>query len=208
MRGPEQAQATTPDNDPSASPSSDVIVQIKAKLLGVSKPPVWRRLQLRADTRLDHLHEMIVAAFGWQDHHMHVFTIGPEEFGVPEPELGFADERHVSIGELIGGIGDKLRYTYDFGDDWEHEITVEDLLDADPDTHYPVLVAAKGACPPEDCGGRWGYADLKEILADPSHERDQEMIDWLGLENSSAFDPSAVATDHIEQELALNGASR
>jgi hypothetical protein len=204
----EQADVTTPDEDQSASPSTDVIVQIKVKLLGVSKPPVWRRLQLRADTRLDHLHEMIVAAFGWQDYHMHVFASGPDEFGVPDPELGFADERRVSLGELIGGVGDQLRYTYDFGDDWQHEIVVEDLLDADPEIHYPILVAAKGACPPEDCGGPWGYAELKEIVADASHEQHQQMLDWLGLENSSAFDPDAVTTDQIEQELALNGASR
>ncbi len=190
------------------STGTEVIVQIKIKLLGVSKPPVWRRLQLRADTRLDQLHETIIAAFGWQDYHMHVFTSGPEEFGLPDPELGHADERRVSLGQLIGGVGDKLRYTYDFGDDWEHEIAVEDLLDAEPNTHYPVLVAAKGACPPEDCGGPWGYAELKDILADPSHEQHQEMLDWLGLDNSSAFDPSAVTTDHIEQELALSGAGR
>lgn len=188
--------------------SGDVIVQIKVKLLGVSKPPVWRRLQLRADTRLDHLHELIVAAFGWQDYHMHSFASGRDEFGVPEPELGFIDERHVSLGELIGGVGDRLRYTYDFGDDWQHEIGVEELLDADPDIHYPVLITAKGACPPEDCGGPWGYAELKEILADPSHEQHQEMLDWLGLDNASDFDPNAVATNPIQQEPALSGVNR
>jgi hypothetical protein len=186
----------------------DVIVQIKVKLLGVSKPPVWRRLQLRADTRLDHLHETLVAAFGWQDYHMHCFSSGPEEFGVPDPELGFIDERRVSLGELIGGVGDRLRYTYDFGDDWQHEIVVEELVDPDPHTHYPVLVAAKGACPPEDCGGPWGYAELKEILADPSHDQHQDMLDWLALDNPSEFDPAAVETEDIEEELALSGAGR
>lgn len=182
------------------SRSHDVIVQVKVKLLGVSKPPVWRRLQLRADTRLDHLHEAIQAAFGWQDYHMHSFASGHDEFGLPDPELGFIDERGVTLGELIGRVGDRLRYTYDFGDDWQHELLVEDLLDADPGIHYPVLVAAKGACPPEDCGGPWGHAELKQILADPSHEQHQEMLDWLGLENASEFDPGAV--------LALTSASR
>jgi hypothetical protein len=67
---------------------------------------------------------------------------------------------------------------------------------------------AKGACPPESCGGPWGHADLKAILADPSHEQHQEMLDWLGLDNSSAFDPHAVTTDQIAEEVALNGASR
>ncbi len=182
------------------SRSHDVIVQVKIKLLGVSKPPVWRRLQLRADARLDHLHEVIQAAFGCQDYHMHCFSSGDDELGVPDPELGFIDERGVTIGELIGGVGDRLRYTYDFGDDWQHEIVVEDLLDADPGIHYPVLVAAKGACPPEDCGGSWGYAELKEILADSSHQQHQEMLDWLGLDNASEFDPDAA--------LALTSPSR
>jgi hypothetical protein len=198
-----RADTTTPKQDP-----SEVIVQIKIKLLGVSKPPVWRRLQLPADTRLDHLHDIITAAFGWQGYHMHVFTSGPEEFGLPDPELGHTDERHISLGQLVSGIGDRLRYTYDFGDDWEHEIIVEDLLDTDPDIHYPALVAAKGACPPEDCGGPWGYADLKAILADPSHEQHQEMLDWLGLDNTNAFDPNTVTLDQLEEEVALNGASR
>jgi hypothetical protein len=189
------------------SPAHNVIVQIKVKLLGVAKPPVWRRLQLRADTRLDHLHEILQAALGWENYHMHVFSFGDEEFGNPNPELGFSDERQVTLGELID-LGARFRYTYDFGDDWEHEITVEDLLDADPDTHYPVLVAAKGACPPEDCGGRWGYANLREILAHPDHDEHQEMLEWLGVDNASEFDPAAVTTEDIDYELALTGASR
>jgi pRiA4b ORF-3-like protein len=189
------------------SPAHNVIVQIKVKLLGVARPPVWRRLQLRADTRLDHLHEILQAALGWENYHMHVFSFGDEEFGNPDPELGFSDERQVTLGELTD-LGARFRYTYDFGDDCEHEITVEDLLDADPDTHYPVLVAAKGARPPEDCGGRWGYANLKEILADPDHDEHQEMLEWLGLDNASEFDPAAVTTEDIDYELALTGASR
>src|ERR1039458_1930921 len=179
-----RAGATTPKQG-----RSEVIVQIKIKLLGVAKPPVWRRLQLPADTRLDHLHAICSAALGAENYPMHVFTSGREEFGEPDPELAHSDERAVSLGQLIGGISDRLRYTYDFGDNWEHEIVVEDLLDPDPDTHYPLLVTAKGACPPEDCGGPWGYADLKAILADPSHEQHQQMLDWLGLDNTTAFDP-------------------
>ncbi|MGH2985196.1 MAG: plasmid pRiA4b ORF-3 family protein [Solirubrobacterales bacterium] len=184
---------------------ADVVVEIKVKLQGVSKPPVWRRLRLRANTPLDRLHEAIVAAFGWQGYHMHVFSSGPDEFGVPDPELGFIDERRVSLGQLIGGVGERLRYTYDFGDGWEHEIVAEELLDADPAVHYPILVEAKGACPPEDCGGPWGYAELKEILADPTHDQHQEMLEWLGLDDASAFDPGAVDVDDREEELALSG---
>jgi hypothetical protein len=191
------------------SPAHNVIVQIKIKLLGVTKPPVWRRVQLRADTPLDQLHEILQAALGWENYHLHAFSIGEEEFGPRDPDLALdlADERKVTLGELTD-IGARFRYTYDFGDNWEHEILVEDLLDTDPDTHYPILVAAKGACPPEDCGGRWSYTDLKAILANPNDEQHQQMLEWLGLENASEFDPNAVPSDTIDYELALTGASR
>jgi Plasmid pRiA4b ORF-3-like protein len=190
------------------SPAHNVIVQIKVKLLGVTKPPVWRRVELRADTRLDQLHEILQAALGWENYHLHAFSFGEEEFGPRDPELNldFSDERQVTLGELTD-IGARFRYTYDFGDNWEHEILVEDLLDLDPDTHYPILVASNGACPPEDCGGAWGYADLKEILADPNDERHREMLEWLGLENDSEFDPATVPSENIDYELALTGTS-
>ncbi len=191
------------------SPAHNVIVQIKVKLLGVTKPPVWRRVQLHADTRLEQLHEILQAALGWENYHLHVFSFGEEEFGPGDPELDldFSDERQVTLGELTD-LGARFRYTYDFGDNWEHEILVEELLEPNPDTHYPILVAAKGACPPEDCGGTWGYTDLKAILADPNNEQHQEMLEWLGLENASEFDPAAVPTNDIDYELALNGVSR
>jgi hypothetical protein len=191
------------------SPAHNVIVQIKIKLLGVTKPPVWRRVQLRADTPLDQLHEILQAALGWENYHLHAFSIGEEEFGPRDPDLALdlADERKITLGELTD-IGARFRYTYDFGDNWEHEILVEDLLDPDPDTHYPTLVAAKGACPPEDCGGRWSYTDLKAILANPNDEQHQQMLEWLGLENGSEFDPNAVPSDTIDYELALTAASR
>ena len=149
------------------SPAHNVIVQIKVKLLGVNKPPVWRRLQLRADTRLDRLHEILQAALGWENYHMHVFSFGEQEFGIPDRELGLSDKHQVTLGELVD-LGAGFRYTYDFGDDWEHEILVEDLLDADPDTHYPALVAAKGACPPEDCGGPWASRTSKRSSPTPT----------------------------------------
>ncbi len=191
------------------SPAHNVIVQIKIKLLGVTKPPVWRRVQLRADTRLDQLHEILQTALGWENYHLHALSFGEAQFGPRDPELAldFADERKITLSELTD-IGARLRYTYDFGDDWEHEILVEDLLDPVPDTHYPILVAAKGACPPEDCGGAWSYTDLKAILADPRDEQHQEKLEWLGLENGSEFDPTTIATDQLEHELALHSAIR
>ncbi len=184
----------------------DVIVQIKIKLLGVAKPPVWRRMQVRADTRLDQLHEVLQRALGWDNCHMHSFSFGDERYGLAH-EFGDRDEREATLGELVGP-GTRFRYTYDFGDDWEHQIVVEKLLDSDPDTHYPALLVARGACPPEDCGGAWCYDDLKLILADPNDDQHQERLDWLGLDDAGGFDPAVVDFDRLSARVAFVAAAR
>jgi hypothetical protein len=100
--------------------------------------------------------------------------------------------------------GDRLRYTYDFGDDWDHDIRLEKVLApaAGPRAPaVPVCLAGKGACPPEDCGGPWGYAALKETIADPSDEGHEEMLEWLGLEDPSDFDPAAFNLASVNARL-------
>ncbi len=179
------------------------ILQLKISLVGVSKPPVWRRLLVPADLRLDQLHDAIQAAMGWEDYHMHVFTTGPAEYGLPDPELGHRDERRASLGALVRGKGDRLRYTYDFGDGWEHDILVEAVRPAGPDALNPVCLAGKGACPPEDCGGIWGYANLREVLADSTHEEHEEMLEWLGLDSASEFDPARFDVNEVNGRLGL-----
>jgi hypothetical protein len=96
-----------------------------------------------------------------------------------------------------------VRYTYDFGDDWEHDIVLEKILPADPGTAYPVCLAGKGACPPEDCGGAWGSSDLKATLADPSDDEHEAMLEWLGLDDASEFDPAAFSPDAVNARLAF-----
>lgn len=184
------------------------VLRVKVKLVGVSRPPVWRRLLVPASFRLDRFHDILQAAMGWENYHMHVFSNGSAEFGLPHPELGFRDERTLRLDQVVKDAGDRLRYTYDFGDDWQHDVVVEEVLVADPDGFYPVCVAGKGACPPEDCGGRWGYEQLREVLADPAHEEHEEMLDWLGLEAATEFDPARLDLDEVNEELALSGAGR
>jgi Plasmid pRiA4b ORF-3-like protein len=179
----------------------DPILQVKVSLLGTSKPPVWRRLLVPADTRLDRLHRVIQAAMGWEDYHMHVFSDGSREYGRPDPELEHRDERKATLSSLLERAGDRIRYTYDFGDGWEHEIVLENGLVAEPGVRYPVCVAGKGACPPEDCGGVWGYEDLREALADPAHEQHQEMLEWLGLQTAREFDSARFDADEVNRAL-------
>ena len=97
--------------------------------------------------------------------------------------------------------GARLRYLYDFGDDWEHDLVVDAVGRADPDVSYPRCTGGRRAGPPEDCGGIWGYADLLEILADPQHEEHEERLEWLGLESAEEFDPAAFDLAEINEDL-------
>jgi hypothetical protein len=186
----------------------DFVLQVKISLLGSSKPPVWRRLLVPADIRLDRLHGVIQAAMGWEDYHMHAFSDGSCEYGLADPELGHRDERKATLGRLLKREGERMRYTYDFGDDWEHEIVVEKVLAAEPGVRYPVCVAGKGACPPEDCGGVWGYEDLCEALANPAHEQHQEMLEWLGLQTAAEFDPARFDAEEVNRALGSGDDAR
>lgn len=190
------------------SDAGKTILQLKISLIGVSKPGVWRRVLVPADIPLDRFHEVIQAAMGWEDCHMHVFTNGSAEYGLPDPELDHRDERQTMLNQLLGRSGDRIRYTYDFGDGWEHDIRVEEVLAAEPEALYPICLTGKGACPPEDCGGIWGYAHLREVLADPAHEEHEDMIEWLGLDSVAEFDPARFDVDQVNGERALAGTAR
>jgi hypothetical protein len=179
------------------------VLQLKISLVGASKPPVWRRVLVPANMRLNRLHDVIQAAMGWQGYHMHAFTAGGVDYGLPDPELGHRDERKTAVNSVIVEPGDRMRYVYDFGDDWEHDVVVEKVLVAEPGARYPVCLTGKGRCPPEDCGGVWGYGDLRETLADPTHEEHDGMLEWLGIQTAAEFD--AVAFDADDVNLILGG---
>jgi hypothetical protein len=94
-----------------------------------------------------------------------------------------------------------MRYVYDFGDHWRHDVVVEKVLTAEPGSRYPICITGKGRCPPEDCGGVWGYAELRATLADPSHEDHADMLEWLGIETAAEFDPRAFDADDVNAVL-------
>jgi hypothetical protein len=183
------------------------VLQVKVRLLESSRPPVWRRLLVPADIRLDRLHGVIQAAMGWEDCHMHAFSDGSREWR-SDPDLGRGDERKATLDRLLKGEGERIAYTYDFGDDWEHEITLEGVLTAEPGMRYPVCVAGEGACPPEDCGGVWGYQDLRDALADPAHERHEEMLEWLGLQTAAKFDAARFDVEDVNRALGAGEDAR
>lgn len=171
------------------------IYQLRISLADVS-PPVWRRVLLPGAFTLDRVHRVIQYAMGWQDLHLHSFEVGGQQYGEPDPvgELVLRDELDTRL-DAVTGKGDLFRYTYDFGDWWEHEVTVEDVFVAEPDERYPMCVDGARACPPEDVGGGAGYHELREALDDPTHLRHEQARSWLGRElDPERFDPARVTT--------------
>jgi hypothetical protein len=181
-----------------------MIYQIKVSLFG-AEPPIWRRLELPGDTSLAELHHVIQLAFGWEDSHLHVFETLYGDFGVADRELGYRAEKPVTLEQVAPGVGDRMQYTYDFGDSWEHDIVVEELLDRQP-VAYPRCTAGERAAPPEDCGGVWGYGALVDVIGDPTHPEHAERLDWLGLESADDFQPARF--DPAEVTRALTGRGR
>jgi hypothetical protein len=166
------------------------------------RPPVWRRVRVPADITLRRLHRVIQAAMGWQDYHLHEFEIGDRRYGEPDDDPWPGDEptfneSNVKLGTLIERGVERFRYVYDFGDGWEHEIVVEKVEPLDPEQPYPALITGKRACPPEDCGGVYGYLRLLEILADPRHEEHVELREWAG----KGFGPERLDLEAIRSDL-------
>jgi hypothetical protein len=150
------------------------------------------------------LHEIIQIAMGWQNCHMHEFRAGDQRFSMAAME-DFAEvddtareECNAVLSELVDDGHKKLRYWYDFGDDWWHTITIEKTLDMSPDNRHPACLAGARACPPEDIGGLWGYAEFLEAMADPKHERHRELSEWYGR----PFDPTRVDLNEVNKLLA------
>lgn len=169
--------------------------QLRVALRDVS-PPVWRRVAVPGGFTLDRLHRVIQYAMGWLNLHLHSFEIGGRQYGEPDPvgELVVYDELDVRL-DAVAGKGDVFRYTYDFGDWWEHELVVEDVFQADPDERYPVCLDGQQACPPEDVGGPRGFRELRAVLADPDHSGYQGMRAWLGRDGyPPAFHPGVAST--------------
>jgi hypothetical protein len=178
--------------------ASDTIYQLKVTLRE-SKPPIWRRIQAPSDISLARLHQILQVVMGWTDSHLHQFIVGGTIIGVPDPDFGVEvkNERTVRLSQVVRGEKSKFVYEYDFGDGWQHDILVEKVLQAEPGARYPICLAGKRACPPEDCGGVWGYDDLLEVIRNPDNPEHDEMLEWLGGD----FDPEAFDVDAVNQEL-------
>jgi len=183
-------------------PTLPEIYQIKVTLRG-TRPPIWRRLLVPSELTLEQLHGVVQAAMGWDDSHLHEFRIGSQKFGKPDPSerwLGRSvtlSERTTRLSAVIGRIGAKAVYTYDFGDSWQHELVLEKVLVPEPGQPYPTCIDGQRQGPPEDCGGIGGFYHLLEAIRDPEHADHEELSEWLGRD----FDPDAFCVDAVNRRL-------
>ncbi|MGH3777214.1 MAG: plasmid pRiA4b ORF-3 family protein [Pseudonocardiaceae bacterium] len=161
------------------------------------KPPVWRRLQVPSKTSLAELHHIVQAAMGWYDCHLHQFEVDGVDYADPAHMLDEArDEARGTLARMQ--VGQRFAYWYDFGDDWWHDISVESVARADPALTYPRCVTGRRTCPPEDCGGPWGFEELMRALGDEKHPEHEMYREWIPVD----YDPARFDLDEINEALA------
>jgi hypothetical protein len=176
------------------------IYQIKVTL-DDTHPPIWRRILVPGDSTLSDLHHIVQAVMGWNNSHLHMFTINDTIYGNPEDdeygELGTKDEKKFKLAKLFPEGGKRFKYEYDFGDSWVHTLLIEKILPPEKGKEYPVCIKGKRACPPEDMGGVWGYEGFLEAISDPNHPEHDEYIEWAGED----FDPEAFDLEEANETL-------
>ncbi|MBM3889725.1 MAG: plasmid pRiA4b ORF-3 family protein [Verrucomicrobia bacterium] len=162
-----------------SEPLPSAIYQFRIQLRSL-KPPVWRRVQVPNDLTLHQFHRVIQCVMRWGDCHLHHFEIEGARYGIPDPEMQdiLNDQRRRLCDFAVRERG-KWLYEYDYGDGWIHVLTLEEVLPPQ-EGFVPVCLKGARACPPEDCGGPWGYMDKLAILRDPTHEEHDDICDWMG----------------------------
>jgi hypothetical protein len=180
-------------------PTGRAILQVRIELRGM-KPKVWRRVLVPQTITLLKLHRVIQAAFGWRHSHLHEFITGDgERYGSSDPmdDSGSINSENVRLTTVLRTS--TLSYVYDFGDNWDHRITVEKTHAADPFMTLPFLIGGAGAAPPEDCGGVPGYADFVRAMADRNDPEHNHLVEWIGVDS---WDPAAFDSIEANGRLA------
>ena len=162
------------------------------------EPLIWRRVAVRTSMNPMALHKVIQAAMGWLDYHLWEFVVEERKYSIPDP-----DRPHVKNGAttqlatiLASGMTE-FDYVYDFGDNWEHRIIVEQTGKAETGARYSRFLGGERRCPPEDCGGPPGYFDFIENIARKHGKKAKEALDWYG----GPYDPDNIDEQQINVTL-------
>ena len=181
-----------------------LIVRADVHIVDIS-PPVARTLELPMELNLAQLHEVLQAAFGWTDSHLHEFDIGSLSYGAPEfDEDGLSDRRTFEASEVrLADFAFRfdapilILYEYDFGDSWTHAVSLT-VVRREAGVQYPRCIQGSRSGPPEDVGGPSGYADFLEAWRDPLDDEHKAMRRWAGRK----FDPERFDLDATNKAIA------
>jgi hypothetical protein len=182
-------------------PGTSLVYRMKIWLCDI-EPMIWRRLEVPAEITLPRLHRVIQMVMGWEDYHLHEFRVRDQRYEVPDPEglddgARSLDERRVKLNLIVREVGAEFSYLYDFGDGWEHTLRLDAIIPANVGVQYPRCLDGARNGPPEDVGGAAGYEEYLEALANPYHERHEELLGWRG-----SFDPEKFELSAINRKLA------
>lgn len=166
------------------------------------EPSIWRRVEVPLTMSLKGLHDVIQAVMLFEDYHLFEFEACGRCYDVPDPEDLYERKtfaaRNIRIGALIERGIATFKYTYDFGDNWRHTITVEELEDGSPGIEYPRFVDGQRRAPPEDVGSTSGFEEFLNVMAKPRHAQHREFVHWYG----GRFDPVDISVDIVQDRVA------
>lgn len=183
-----------------ATPTTPLVYQLHVALAGI-EPPIWRQMLVPGHITLFGLHEFLQVVMGWQNEHLHLFVINGTTYSEPDPEEEYVakDDRRVRLQQVVPQAGETFRYEYDFGDSWRHDITVEGIMPENTWTSVPACLDGQRACPPEDCGGVSGYANLVEALGHRRHPDHRQLREWVG----PRYDPEVFSLQAVNAALSV-----
>lgn len=172
------------------------------------EPRVWRRVDVPLSATLLALHDMVQITFSWTDSHLFEFEVGGRIYGEPENDL-FGDRRiykaaNLRLKTVVDRGMEQFLYVYDFGDDWRHDLFIEDIREGEPDIDYPAFVDGERRGPPEDVGGVSGFMDFLEAMLDPFHEEHESVVRWYG----KRFEPDDIDERRVRMGLAMAAGRR
>lgn len=179
-----------------------MVHQLKVSLQGI-EPEIWRSFKVSSDFTFHDLHQVIQVVMGWNNFHLYEFTSKGKRIGLDLEDDFFTSDKiipsdTITIQEVLPRKRSNIQYTYDFGDSWEHRVVVEGIS-KDEVLLHPICLDGAMNCPPEDCGGVWGYVDLLGIIQDKKHPEHKEMLEWLG----GKFDPNRFNIQSVNKQLAM-----
>jgi Plasmid pRiA4b ORF-3-like protein len=176
------------------------IYELRIELLYL-EPAIWRRILVPASIKLSKLHLVLLWTMGWAGGHLHEFVIGDDNYGIPDPNYDtppvIQREDRITLSAALGARK-AFTYLYDYGDGWEHRVTIEKILPPDSGMKSPRCLDGAHACPPEDVGGPPGYIEFLQAINDSANEEHDAMLEWCG----GSFDPTAFRLDDVNETLS------